>query len=159
MGTGKTSVGRELAALLGMGFVDTDQVIEERHGPIPQIFVQSGEDVFRDYERQLAAELAEQENLVVSTGGRLMLDDANAEVLGESGIVFALHASAEEILRRVLADEAGADRPLLAGDDPATNVRRLLGERAAGYGRFTIVKTEGRDPNEIAVEIARLLSD
>ncbi len=158
MGTGKTSVGRALAELLGRTFVDTDHLIELRHGSIPDIFARSGEDVFRGYERDTARALAEQEGLVISTGGRLMLDPINAELLGAAGRVFALTAPVHEILKRVLADIEGPPRPLLSGDDPENRIHRLLAERADGYGRFTIIDTQGREPTEIAADIANRLT-
>ncbi|MDH4364648.1 MAG: shikimate kinase [Acidimicrobiia bacterium] len=159
MATGKTTVGRALADLLGYRFVDTDAVITERHGPIPAIFAQQGEDAFRRIEREVAAELAGHPDLVVATGGRLMLDPANVATLGAPpAVVVCLQASAEAIVARLRADATGVeDRPLLAGDDPERRVRDLLTERAAGYGRFPPVPTEGRTPGEIAEEIAALV--
>ncbi|MFT7598153.1 MAG: shikimate kinase [Acidimicrobiales bacterium] len=157
MGTGKTTVGRAVAGLLGHRFIDTDQIIIERHGPIPEIFERQGEAGFRRYESDVAAELAGQSDLVISTGGRLMLDDGNARALETTGDVFCLHASLDEILRRVLADHDGPTRPLLAGDDPQARVRNLLAERAAGYARFRRVETDGRPPHHIAAEIVGLL--
>lgn len=159
MATGKTTVGRLLAERLGYAFVDTDAVIVERHGPIPQIFATQGEDAFRRIEREVAAELAGQGGLVIATGGRLMLDEANVATLGASARVFCLQAGAEAIVARLRADTTAiADRPMLAGDDPEQRVRDLLAERAAGYGRFAPVATEGRTPAGIAAEIAALVS-
>lgn len=147
MGTGKSTVGRRLAARLGRAFVDTDELIESRHGPIPAIFAEHGEDRFREVERAVAAELAARDGLVVSTGGRLLLDAANAEALGATGTVVCLVASVDELVRR-LQDEAD-QRPLLAGDDPRARIEALLHERRAGYARFAQVDTEGRTPDEV----------
>ncbi|NDH77107.1 MAG: hypothetical protein EBY52_10315, partial [Actinobacteria bacterium] len=80
MGSGKSSVGSALAALLGRRFIDTDAVIVERHGPIPTIFAEHGEATFRMHERELADELADETALVVSTGGGMLIDPANGEV-------------------------------------------------------------------------------
>jgi len=159
MATGKTTVGRALAERLGYRFVDTDAVIVERHGPIPRIFAEQGEEAFRRIEREVAAELAGQPGLVVATGGRLMLDPANIATLGAPpAVVVCLQASAEAIVARLRADATGVeDRPMLAGDDPERRVRDLLAERAQGYGRFPPVATEGRTPAEIAAEIATLV--
>ena len=74
MGTGKTTVGRLVARKLGREFVDTDLVIEERHGPIQEIFDRQGESAFRDIERTLAVELGQRKRLVIATGGRMLLD-------------------------------------------------------------------------------------
>lgn len=158
MGTGKTTVGRLLAARLGYEVVDTDRVIEERHGPIPAIFAEHGEGHFRSLERQLAAELADRDGLVVATGGRMMVDPVNAEVLGSRALVVCLTASIDTILDRVGADGAAEERPLLAGADVRGRITQLLAERAGGYGRFTQVDTDGRTPDQVAAVIAELLA-
>lgn len=158
MGTGKTTVGRALAELLGFDFVDTDQMIEADHGPIPMIFAEQGEAAFRDIERQVAADLATHTGLVVATGGRLMLDDDNAASLGATGRVFCLFAPVEVILERVLGDGT-AHRPLLDSDDPARRITDLLTERQSAYARFEQVDTNGRTPEAIAADVhARLTS-
>lgn len=148
MGTGKSTVGRLVAARLGRGFVDTDTLIEERHGPIPELFAQHGEEHFRRLERDVAAELAGQAGLVVATGGRTMLDPANQATLGASAVVVCLAASVEELVAR-LRDEA-EHRPLLREGDPAERIRALLDERRSGYGRFPQVATDGRTPSAVA---------
>lgn len=158
MGTGKTTVGRLLARRLGYGFVDTDHVIEQRHGTIESIFATQGEVSFRQFERSVAAELAEQSRLVISTGGRLMLDAANVKALSANGRVFCLVASPEQILRRVLGDGEGPVRPLLASADPRQRIIELLAERDAGYGRFPQIPTDDRRPADIVEEIWSALS-
>ncbi|MEM9561469.1 MAG: shikimate kinase [Actinomycetota bacterium] len=159
MGTGKTTVGRLLADRLGLGFVDTDAVIEERHGPIPEIFAEEGEAGFRAIERRVAGELAERDGLVVATGGRMMLDPDNQASLGATGPVFCLVADPGEILRRVEADPSPVGRPLLAGDEPAVRLTGLLAERAPLYARFEQVATDGRTPEEVADELADRIGD
>lgn len=157
MGTGKTTVGRLLAELTGFGFIDTDAVIEDRHGPIVEIFVERGEAAFRAIERDLAAELAGRSGLVIATGGRLMLDPDNVATLGGNSHVFCLVAGPDEIHRRVIADADRIERPLLAGPDPRARIGELLAERRDGYRRFTQVVTDGRSPETIAAEIAELV--
>jgi shikimate kinase len=159
MATGKTTVGRILAERLGFEFVDTDALIEQQHGPIPRIFAEQGERVFRRIEREVAAGLAGRRRLVIATGGRLMLDPRNVATLGQSTRVFCLQASPEAIVARLRADATAVeDRPMLAGDDPEQRVRLLLAERSTGYRRFPQIATEGRPPAEIADELATLAS-
>src|SRR5690606_17894081 len=96
----------------------------------------------------MAQELAGQSGLVIATGGGMLIDPANAAVLGAGNAVFSLQASPAEIVRR-LANEPDA-RPLLAGAEPAARVEALLARRQAAYARFTPVDTEGKSPAEVA---------
>ena len=156
MGTGKTTVGRVLADQLGFEFVDTDAVIERRHGPIKEIFTERGEEGFRAIERNLAAELSEKSRLVISTGGRMMLDPANVESLSRNGRVFCLVATPEVILERVTSDETRVERPLLSVPDPHQRIIELLGERDPEYRRFAQLTTDAQSPEAIAGDIATL---
>ena len=153
MGTGKTTVGMLLAERLQYRFVDTDQLIEQRCGmTIHELFRTRGEQVFRDMEAGAARELGGGEGMVISTGGRLMLDQANSQALTANGQAFCLVATPEEILRRVSAD-SGGKRPLLDTADPLARVVELLEERRQGYARFTQVITTGRSPQEIVDQL------
>ena len=124
MGTGKTTVGRLLAEQLGYEFVDTDVVIEQRHGKIADVFRSVGEEAFRNIERELAAELADRVRLVISTGGRMMLDPQNVANLSRNGRVFCLVATPDEIVDRVTNDPSPIERPLLVGSRSSTADRR-----------------------------------
>jgi len=150
MGTGKTTVGRLLAELLGYEFIDTDDVIERRYGAIETIFRERGEDAFRVIEREVADELADGDRLVISTGGRMMLDSEIAAALGTGARVFCLVASPDTIAARVLN---GPVRPLLAGPDSRRRIVELLAERAAGYSRFEQVSTDDRTAADVAHDL------
>ena len=155
MGTGKSTVGRMLATRLGMEHVDTDKLIERRHGPIPRIFEELGETGFREIERAIAAELATDEGYVISTGGRFMLDKTNASLLSEGNRVFCLVADIEVILERVL--RRPSTRPMLIGPDAPARVAELLKERADGYAAFESVATDERPPMRVVEEIMKRL--
>ena len=152
MGTGKTTVGRLLAARTGRAFVDTDEIIEQRAGKtIARIFAEDGADAFRRMEREIAAELAGRQGLVISTGGRLMLDPQNEAALGPDNVVICLTAQPEEIVVRL--DSDALRRPLLEVEDPSARVEGLLAERADKYARFPQVSTSGHAPEEVVTEI------
>lgn len=156
MGTGKTAVGRELAMKLGMEFVDTDELIESRHGPIAGIFDDKGEAAFRVIECGVAIELGRRRGLVIATGGRMMLDPSNANELTRHGRVFRLIAAPEEIHRRIVDDPSRKDRPLLRDDDPKQRIIELMADRESDYARFEQVVTDGRSPGEIVDELVAL---
>ncbi|RLB93579.1 MAG: shikimate kinase [Deltaproteobacteria bacterium] len=154
MATGKSAVGRRLAQILGRRFVDTDELIAARQGcSVAGIFRHHGETYFRKLEAEVARELAMAGGLVVATGGQLLLDPGNAEVLGRTGRIFCLTAEPEAILARVEADTE-VRRPLLETEDRLARITALLKERAAGYARFEALDTTGRSPEEIARDIA-----
>ncbi len=151
MGTGKTTVGQLLAQRLQRPFLDTDALIVARDGrAIADIFAQDGEAAFRAWERIVALELAQQQGLVIATGGRLMLDEDNAEALAASGLVFCLTAVPETILARVQDD---SKRPLLNVPNPAERIAVLLEMRREEYGRFPQISTDGKTAEQVAEEI------
>jgi shikimate kinase/3-dehydroquinate synthase len=158
MGTGKSSVGRLLAATSGRSFVDTDEYIVERAGrSIADIFEIEGEQRFREMESDLALELSGREELVIASGGRMMLDPLNALSLAGNAIVICLTAAPEEILSRLAGDDER--RPLLETANPAASIRRLLDERSEGYGQFPQVTTTGKSVTEVADEVMTLVGE
>jgi shikimate kinase len=156
MGTGKTTVGRLVAQKLGREFIDTDLIIEERYGPIDELFSTRGESAFRDIERSLALELSRRQDLVIATGGRMVLDPENVRALSQNGRIFCLVASPEEIYDRVTGDPSRVKRPLLEVEDPKQRIVELLDERAPYYERFPQLATDQLDPHVIAQELADL---
>lgn len=159
MGTGKTTIGKMLAAMLQREFIDTDVFIEGREGKtVTQIFEELGEAASRNMEMEVAGELGQKENLVISTGGRLLLEPANVEALKRSGEIFCLTASPETILERVGGDTLHT-RPLLNVADPKRKIMELLAQRQSGYSQFETVSTDGKQPEEIAAELLLLYKD
>lgn len=156
MGTGKTTVGRLLAKQLNYEFIDTDQHIEKQIGcSIAEFFRTEGEVAFRRKESELATTLSEKGGMVISTGGRMMLDPGNAEALSKTGRVFCLIAAPEEILERVSNDSNV--RPLLQGANPLEHIVELMQEREKGYKRFSQFTTSERQPFDIAGELAEFV--
>jgi shikimate kinase len=134
-GTGKTTIGRILAARLGWPLVDTDTLIQERAGKsIKEMVASAGWPEFRRLEREMIAEVAAADRQVVSAGGGAILDAANREALRASGRVVWLTAAPETIWQRMQADaKTAAERPNLTDSGGIAEVRRVLGERRAAY--------------------------
>jgi 3-dehydroquinate synthase len=150
MGTGKTSVGRALAARLGWPFQDMDEIIEKRAGmSIPDIFAQRGEAAFRAMEAALCQELADQPEIVISTGGGALVPEDNYAIMAERGLVVCLTCNLEEIWQRL---EAVTDRPMLYGPERRARMERLLTKRAPAYNRISYQVDTGRLDVEEAVE-------
>lgn len=151
MGTGKSTVGQALAEMLGWRFVDMDERLEKEEGiTIPEIFAAYGEPHFRKLESRLLERIAGEERQVVSTGGGIVLAEANRELMMHSGFVAALKADAETIIERVRQD---ASRPLLRGN-VEERVHRMLEERKHAYDFADCsVDTSGKTPGEIAASI------
>ncbi len=150
MGVGKTSVGIEIARRTGRRWYDTDIVITDRYGRISDLFEYYGEAHFRSLETGIVRELAEKDGLVISTGGGLVLNAENSELLKRNGKIFFLRASFEKLLERVRADET---RPLLKDTGKtAERLGELLAVRTPIYEAVAdvIVDTDGKSVEEVA---------
>lgn len=129
-GSGKSTVGRQLARRLQLSFTDSDQVIEQRiGGPIREYFEREGEERFRNIEEQVLDELTQQAG-ILSTGGGAVLRAANRERLRTRGKVVYLKSSPEELFRRLRHD---TQRPLLQVSDPLQRLRDLYAARDPLY--------------------------
>ena len=153
MGTGKTSVGRELSRRLGYTFIDTDVLIEEREGmPISLIFKEKGEEYFRSVERATVEEVSGMVDVVIATGGGVIKNSRNVDDLSRRGIIIWLKADPRIILKRVMAE--GGKRPLLNVEEPLKEIMKLLSDREKFYQRAdTAVDTDFITPSETAEEI------
>ncbi len=157
MGTGKTTIGRQLAAALGMEFEDSDAEIRRRTGvDIPLIFELEGEAGFRKRERKVIEQLTARDDLVLATGGGVVLDPENRRDLTGRGLVIYLHCSPEQQYQRTARDR---NRPLLQNADPRVRLRELMEQRDPLYRQTAdlIVSTERRNAVTVVREITRKL--
>jgi shikimate kinase len=142
-GSGKSTVGRHLARLLGWRFLDSDHEIERQiGGSIRVYFEQHGEPAFRDLEQQAIADLCQQTGAVLATGGGAVLREANRQALKSGCDVVYLRSSPEELFRRLRHD---TQRPLLQVNDPLRRLRELYRERDPLY----------RDAADFVIETGR----
>jgi len=153
MGSGKTAVGRHLARLFRLTFLDSDADIEAKTGvDIPFIFEKEGEAGFRLREREAIERLTRLESIVLATGGGAVIDPENRRVLKERGVVVYLETSIGQQLERT---RHGHHRPLLNDTDPEEKLRELMLRRAALYAEIAqiTVSTDGRRVQLVAEEI------
>lgn len=133
MGTGKSSVGKELAKRKKWQFADLDELIELKEKRlIPEIFAKYGEPYFRKLEKKVLKEVATQKNFVVACGGGIVMDEDNSKTMKDSGVIICLSATTDVIFKRV---SGYAHRPLLNVPDPKSAITHLLMLRAPFYAR------------------------
>ena len=155
MGTGKSTIGRQLAHQLGFQFIDSDHAIEKAEGlTISHIFDEQGEPAFRAMEKPFFESGHPETACVVSCGGGLVFQPGLKEILQKRGLVISLFASPETIFERVRANK---NRPLLNVEDPLAEIRKLLEDRLPGYRESGIgVLTDGRSVADIVAHIIRI---
>ncbi len=152
--SGKTTLGRKLAAALKRPFVDTDRRIRLATGKtVAELVEAGGWEGFRQAEADVLGEVAVFSGQVVSCGGGLVLRQENREVL-EKGIVLYLQAPAEVLAERLLRNPENAQRPSLTGQSIADEVRQVLAERAPLYEGLARITLQADAPLERLVELA-----
>jgi len=150
MGAGKSTIGRRLAARLGLPFLDADSEIEAAAGmSIPDIFEAHGEPQFRDGEARVIARLLESGPAVLATGGGAFMREETRNRVGAKAISIWLKADADIIMRRV---RRRADRPLLQTPDPEATLGRLISEREPVYQRADLTIWSRDVPHEKIVD-------
>ena len=151
MGVGKSTVGRRLAARLGLPFVDSDAAIEDAAGLSPaEVFERYGEQDFRDGERRLVARLVDEGDVrVIATGGGAYIDPRTRDLLNERAITVWLDAPVD-----ILAERTGRrdTRAQLRNDDPKATLERLANERRAAYEQAHIHVNSGTGAHKDVVE-------
>ena len=161
MGSGKTSVGREVARRMGWRFVDVDdEIIAAQGRSIEAIFGENGEETFRRLERDRLTEVCRADKQVVSTGGGVPEDEGNRRVMEESGVIVCLEARPETIQHRLrlekLPDGSRKVRPLLMDSDPLKRIRALKSRRQFNYSQANwTVHTDRLTVKEAAAEVVR----
>ncbi len=150
MGTGKSAVGRPLAAALGYRFLDADTSVERVAGrSIPELFAEVGEPGFRDLETAVLGQIASWHSLVVATGGGVVTRPENWGHM-QQGVVVWLDAPPELLLQRLAADPS--PRPLLQTADPESQLTRLLSQRQRLYAQADLHIRQAGEPIEQVAE-------
>lgn len=158
MGSGKSTVGRALAARLGVDHVDTDDLVEQHTAlTIPQVFEAQGEAGFRARETEALTLAFAGSPKVISTGGGVVMGQRNRELLaGDAAFVVWLEADLDALISRV---GDGEGRPLLAGDDVRRSLSARIAERAEAYADVADLRldTTARTSDEVVDEIVAQL--
>ena len=159
MGAGKSTIGKLLAAQLGLPFADSDKVLEDRTGAdIPWIFDVEGEAGFRRRESEVLADLCSGEAQVVATGGGIVLKPENRALLKGQGFVVYLRASLDQLVERT---SKNSNRPLLQVDDPRAKLAEILEQREAFYAEVAdlVCDTDHCTPKQAAQLVTDRLQD
>lgn len=157
MGAGKSTIGKLLAQRLGWEFFDSDHIIEERTGAdIPWIFDVEGEEGFRERESSVLEELVQKEEVVIATGGGIVMREGNRAMLKKTQWVIYLTASIEQLVERTYKDKK---RPLLQVDNPQSKIVELFQLRDPFYRDVAdhVLLTDGRPPKFVVQSIVDML--
>ena len=153
MGSGKTTIGRILSKSLNKDFYDSDHVVEEKTGvKVPLIFEYEGEVGFRKREESVLKELICHKNIVLATGGGVILSKNNCKLLSDNGHVIYLKSNCEDLVARMTGDQS---RPLLQEGDLKETLESLFKLRDPMYSSISdyIIETSDKRAKEISSEI------
>ncbi|MDD6910010.1 shikimate kinase AroK [Actinobacillus minor] len=159
MGAGKSTIGRQLAQMLGMEFFDSDSVIEERAGAdIDWIFDVEGEAGFRKREERIINELTQGQGVVLSTGGGSILSKDNRNMLSARGIVIYLETTIDKQFERTQRDKK---RPLLQTEDPRKTLEELAKIRNPLYEEIADItlQTDDQAAKVVATNIIDMIDN
>lgn len=157
MGAGKTTIGRQIAKALGRPFFDSDKEIENRTGAtIPLIFELEKEAGFRKREAAMIKELTKKQDVVLATGGGVVMEKQNRKFLAENGFVIYLCAPVEQLIRRTAHDK---NRPLLQTDNPKKTIQDLLKIRDPLYKEVAdlVMETNGFTVTQVVSKLKKKL--
>ena len=158
MGSGKSTIGKQLAKKYQYDFLDTDEWIEHENGmTIKEMFAQRGENYFRNLETQALISFQNQiGQTILSTGGGMALSATNANLLRNLGIVIFLKVSKEVVIQRLQGDTT---RPLLQGEDFEKKIEQMLEQRDPLYesAAHYVIDTDGKTIEEVIEEIGVII--
>ena len=157
MGSGKTTLGRILSKKLDKAFFDSDQVLEEKLGVnVPMIFEYEGEAGFREREKDVLKELVSKKDIVLATGGGIILSESNRNLLSKDGIVIYLKSDQRDLISRMKNDKS---RPLLKTGNIEAIIKKLCKEREPLYEAISDfeVSTKNKRIHEVVNEIIRMI--
>jgi shikimate kinase len=150
MGAGKSSIGRRLAARLGLPFIDADTEIEAAAGmSISDMFETHGEPYFRSGEARVIARLLEHGPQVLATGGGAFMNEQTRALVRHKGVSVWLRADFDVLMRRI---KRRTDRPLLQTSDPAATLEKLIAERYPVYGEADVTVFSREVPHDTIVD-------
>ncbi|WP_413113984.1 shikimate kinase [Thaumasiovibrio sp. DFM-14] len=155
MGSGKTTLGRLVARKLNRSFIDTDEYLVSNYGPASDILnLPNGDEIFRLTESKVALDLSKQNNLVISTGGRFMLNQKNIDLMQENGEVYCLQAALTDIVNRLNAANGETYRPRFEKANDKLKLMEELEKQSNPYfEQFIKIQTSGRSLADITTEI------
>ena len=163
MGVGKTTVGKKLAKLFDIGFIDLDKFIESKyHKTVPELFAERGENEFRLIEQKSLIEVSEIENVVVSTGGGTPCFFENIRLMNQTGITVYIHAEPNELAARLRASKT--IRPLVSGktgEDLTMFIASHLKERERFYNQAQLIYKTDRliTKEEVHLTVDRIANE
>jgi len=157
MGSGKTTIGKQLSKSLERKFLDTDHAIEEKTGvDVSTIFELEGEEGFRSREHNFLRELKDSQKLVIATGGGIVLSSENRDLLKKIGCVVYLRSNIKDLVSRLKDDKT---RPLIQNVNLSQKINELFHERDPLYASIAdyIIETKNKNINIIKEEIMELI--
>lgn len=162
-GSGKSTIGEYLANKLKRPHIDTDKMIVSNSGKsINYIFENHGEDYFRQLESQIIESIQFEQGIIISTGGGVVLNRNNINILKRNGIIFFLNGSTQTLYRNLHSSEGYKDgRPLLGGKDLMESLERIYSERQRLYyssGDYEIL-IDNKSIEEIGDEIIKVFNE
>jgi shikimate kinase len=161
-GSGKSTLGKRLAGCLGIKFVDTDDLVQERHGvSISDLVEAHGWEYFRAAEKSIIKEIADRDHLVIAPGGGAVLDPDNVTALRRNGLMIWLKADSQALLERIGDDpQTIGRRPSLTGKGLAEEIEEVLAYRNPFYERASAVQldTSEMDVEAVAERILSILA-